>query len=45
MMEVKPVVIEGRTMIGVTVELPKTTLIAVQTDRAILKITNVCVCI
>lgn len=33
MMEVKPIVIEGRTCIGVTVELPKTTLIAVATDK------------
>jgi uncharacterized protein YunC (DUF1805 family) len=29
MVELKPIVIEGRTMVGVTVELPKTTLIAV----------------
>ncbi|MDF2713106.1 MAG: hypothetical protein K0R28_31 [Paenibacillus sp.] len=33
MMEAKPIVIEGRTVIGVTVELPKTTLIAIATER------------
>lgn len=33
MMEVKPIVIEGRTVIGVTVELPKTTLIAIATEK------------
>lgn len=33
MIEAKPIVIEGRTVIGITVALPKTTLIAVTTDR------------
>ncbi|MBD2866520.1 MULTISPECIES: YunC family protein [Paenibacillus] len=33
MIEAKPIVIEGRTVIGITVSLPKTTLIAVTTDR------------
>ncbi|RKN85670.1 YunC family protein [Paenibacillus ginsengarvi] len=33
MMEVKPIVLEGRTVIGITVELPKTSLIALATDK------------
>ncbi|MEF3302264.1 YunC family protein [Paenibacillus sp. GYB003] len=33
MMEVKPIVIEDRTVIGITVQLPKTSLIAIATDR------------
>lgn len=33
MVEVKPIDIDGRTCIGITVELPKTTLIAVTTDK------------
>ncbi|PYI57210.1 YunC family protein [Paenibacillus flagellatus] len=33
MMEAKPIVIDGRTVIGITVELPKTTLIAIMTDN------------
>lgn len=33
MMEAKPIVIEGRTVIGYTVELPKTMLIAIATER------------
>jgi len=33
MVEVKPIDIDGRTYIGITVELPKTTLLAVTTDK------------
>lgn len=33
MMEAKPIVVEGRTFIGITVRLPKTTLIAVASER------------
>lgn len=32
MIEAKPIVIEGRTVMGVTVQLPKTTLISISTD-------------
>jgi uncharacterized protein YunC (DUF1805 family) len=33
MVTVKPIVIEGHTVIGVHVELPKTNLLAIKTDK------------
>jgi uncharacterized protein YunC (DUF1805 family) len=33
MVELKPILIEGHTVLGVLVELPKTTLIVVTTDK------------
>jgi len=33
MIQVKPIQIDNRTAIGITVDLPKTTLIAVATDK------------
>jgi uncharacterized protein YunC (DUF1805 family) len=33
MIQVKPIQIDNRTAIGITVDLPKTTLIAVTTDK------------
>jgi uncharacterized protein YunC (DUF1805 family) len=33
MVELKPILIEGHTVLGIQVELPKTTLIVVTTDK------------
>lgn len=33
MMEVRPIELQGRIVIGVSVQLPKTTLLAIATDR------------
>lgn len=33
MMRMTPIVLEGKTVIGIEVQLPKTTLLAISTDR------------